>query len=720
MRRIKIFHKFLAVMLAISALPLAIVGQRLVDINRQGLEDLIMELHTREVTAVSDSIEEYMANLSDKVRFVVSAHGEGVINWTLTQRILQSLIASSADFLTVSGVARDGRELTKVFHPDLEGKVELEDRSEDTTFLEARDKGEVAVSGIYYEDDQPRLSLVYPYTGDIFLYIEASLERLLNKVKETSIGRTGFLYIVDSEGRIVMHPDVERAAAREDVLDRPVVKEVLSRRLVGSKEFQAEDGREVIGAYAPVSALNLGVIIQQDKEEAYFSVYEMRRNALGLLIGAVLFAIIAGYLLAQNLTRPVLKLTGAARSITSGAFDVSSVSEWLGKTRVRDEMSELADTFIVMTRQLKRYTEMQADKLNAVLFSINDGIIMTDYSGNVILSNRCVAPLLGLDSSENMAGKNIRHIIRRKEVEESLKEVRETEDTVVREIDLSAEKSPKHIRMDTSMVRHSDSGELLGTVTVIRDITLEKQLEQLKEDFIHSITHDLRSPMTSIRGFLEFLLDGSSGELNEQQKEFLQIIDESSKRLLGMINNILDVAKMESGTMPMDKEEFSLLSEAGDVVKTFEAQALRDRIDLKAEEVNGPGIVYADRTLMHRVITNLVGNALKFTPEEGSVTVRVEEAGDEAEVSVIDTGQGMPPEYVKKIFKKFEQVKGSRGRRKGTGLGLTITKYIVESHGGRIWAESEEGKGSKFTFRIPVKRENDQVDGLEEVSDGKG
>ncbi len=701
-KRIKIFHKFLIIMLFLSAVPLAIVGWRLININRLGLQDVILELHTNQALSIAESIETYMKNLKEKVKFIISSQGDSAtIDWSLSQRILKSMIASSSEFLTISAVSNDGRELTKVYHPSLEGRVKLEDHSNDKTFLRAKESGTFTVSNLYYENSIPKLNLIYPFTQDIFLYIEASLKELLEKVKNTNIGSTGFAYIINKDGNIIMHPDVSKALNFISVADRPIVKEVLFRRLVGSKEYTTEEGKTVVGAYTPVAALNWGVIIQQDKDEAYLSARMMRQNALILLIVVVLIASVIGYLMAQNLTGPILKLTNTARNIAAGNFEVDKLSGWLKKIRIKDELTELSHTFVVMTHQLKRYTDMQADKINAILFSIADGIIMTDYSGKVILSNRRAKELLGINMAEKFDNRDIMDIIKREEMSVSLKEVIETKETIVKEIDLSHDNNLKFLRTDTSLVSQSESGRELGTVTVIRDITFEKEIEGLKEDFIHSITHDLRSPMTAIRGFLEFLLDGSAGEINEQQKEFLEIIDNSSRKLLGMINDILDVAKLDSGTMPVEIVAMDIFDTAKFVADSLMSQAKKDKINLQVVKESELKELHADKNLIHRVLTNLVSNALKFTPENGEIKIVLLDTGDKIQITVSDTGRGMPEEYLDKIFDKFQQITGSEGRSKGTGLGLTITKQIVELHKGKIWVESELNRGSKFIFWIP-------------------
>jgi signal transduction histidine kinase len=207
--------------------------------------------------------------------------------------------------------------------------------------------------------------------------------------------------------------------------------------------------------------------------------------------------------------------------------------------------------------------------------------------------------------------------------------------------------------------------------------------------------------MTSIRGFLEFLLDESAGELNDQQREFLDIIDKSSSRLLEMINDILDVAKLDSGTMPIERAPMDMVETAEAVIESLMSQAQKDEIELKVVKESEFEEINADKDLLHRAITNLVGNAIKFTPRKGTVSIVLNDMKEQIRVSVEDTGEGMPAEYLDKIFDKFEQVKGGHGKTRGTGLGLTITRYVIEAHEGKIWVESELGKGSKFIFLIP-------------------
>jgi signal transduction histidine kinase len=221
----------------------------------------------------------------------------------------------------------------------------------------------------------------------------------------------------------------------------------------------------------------------------------------------------------------------------------------------------------------------------------------------------------------------------------------------------------------------------------------------MKDDFIHSITHDLRNPMTSIRGFLKFLMDELGGPLTEQQRKMVETMDRASMRLLGMINDILDVAKLEAGKIQLNLTETDLRDTAKHVNELLQTQATKRKITLAVDAHEPFPKIQADPLLMERLFTNLIGNAIKFTPEDGKVTVELREEPGHICCAVIDTGEGIPEDYLTKIFDKFQQVAGQR--KGGTGLGLTICKYIVESHKGEIAVSSEVGKGSRFYFTIP-------------------
>lgn len=224
-----------------------------------------------------------------------------------------------------------------------------------------------------------------------------------------------------------------------------------------------------------------------------------------------------------------------------------------------------------------------------------------------------------------------------------------------------------------------------------------------KSEFLTNMSHELRTPLTAIIGFSDVMLGGMSGEFNEQNKKFLNNIANSGKHLLTLINNILDLSKIEAGKMELELEMFSVHEVFNDTRAVTSALALKKDISMKFN-VEPEISIYADRIRFKQVIYNLMSNAIKFTPKGGSVDVSVAKTGDSVRVSVSDTGIGISEENQKLLFQPFRQVDSSINRQyDGTGLGLALVRKFVELHGGRVWVESETGKGSTFTFELPLK-----------------
>lgn len=228
-----------------------------------------------------------------------------------------------------------------------------------------------------------------------------------------------------------------------------------------------------------------------------------------------------------------------------------------------------------------------------------------------------------------------------------------------------------------------------------------EELDQLKSDFVSHVSHELRTPITVIGEFLSVLSEEIGGILNQSQKEYIGIIRDCIGRLARMINNLLDISKIEAGMLDLKRSDVNIAALADRVISTMRPETGKKHIEFKPfypPEVN----LYADGDRIIQIFTNLIGNAIKFTPESGCIVVEIAEKEDEIEASVADTGRGIPPEDLPDVFGRFRQFsKGAGESVKGTGLGLAITKELVELHGGKIWVESEYGKGSKFFFTIP-------------------
>ena len=236
----------------------------------------------------------------------------------------------------------------------------------------------------------------------------------------------------------------------------------------------------------------------------------------------------------------------------------------------------------------------------------------------------------------------------------------------------------------------------------VEDITKEKEIDRMKSELISNVSHELRTPLTTIKEGISLVVDGSLGPINADQKAALAIAKQDIDRLARLINDLLDISKIEAGRMELKKSSVDISSLAEEVLFSFQNQAGKKHIQLKTRLKRGLPPLYIDPDKISQVLANLISNGIKFTPENGSITLGVKDKGKEVEISMADTGVGISQDNIARLFDRFSQFNRVYGPgERGTGLGLAISKEIVEMHGGRISVESEVGKGSTFTFSLP-------------------
>lgn len=253
------------------------------------------------------------------------------------------------------------------------------------------------------------------------------------------------------------------------------------------------------------------------------------------------------------------------------------------------------------------------------------------------------------------------------------------------------------------VLRHDELGELAKQFNEMAKALAK--LDQMKNDFVASVSHELRSPLTAIKSYVDMVIRGKTGDISPKTREYLDVVISSTNRLANFINDILDLAKIEAGMTHIIPEPAKMPKVMEDIATLFRLTAEQNKCSIAVNAPDNLPLINADPDKIRQVLTNLVSNALKFTPEGGRVVLSATHSGNGfVECAVSDTGVGIPNEYLSKIFNKFEQANNQKQARnvKGTGLGLAIVKGIVEAHGGRIWVESKVGVGSAFKFTIPL------------------
>lgn len=343
----------------------------------------------------------------------------------------------------------------------------------------------------------------------------------------------------------------------------------------------------------------------------------------------------------------------------------------------------------------------QRQQVEAVIHSLAEGVVVVGPDGKVIMMNPIAEQLLGVSKKEKI-GKPIFEGLKDEQVISLVKKTSGEEHEI--EIRSGQDETKKIIRASTAVVEN-ENGQTIGMVSVLSDVTRQKELSALKSRFVASVSHDLRTPLVAIGQSLSLLLSGVTGKLNENQEEFLVIAERNLKRLSRLIDDLLDLSKLEANRLILDRKQIPLEPIIKETIESFSQWAISKKITLDTQLSYPLPEVFADYKRISEVLYKLVENAFKFTPSGGKVTIETsfDRNRKEVLVSVIDTGIGIEKEELDKIFEKFYQGKNSLSKDiSGMRIGLSIVKELVELHGGKIWVESEKGKGSKFTFSLPT------------------
>ena len=355
----------------------------------------------------------------------------------------------------------------------------------------------------------------------------------------------------------------------------------------------------------------------------------------------------------------------------------------------------------------KTYIENLVENAGDVIFS-------SDMEDRILTWNRGAESTLGY-SKDEVIGKHL-SILLPPERFHVLEEIRAKVQVsgALRDLEVRGKRKDGkmiYLSLSVSPIRDLDK-KIVGFLRVAKDITEKKgyerrlkELDQMKSDFVSNVSHELRTPLTSIKGSVDNMLDGLTGPLNEKQIRYLARIKSNSDRLSRLINDLLDLSKIEAGRIDVRPATLLMNALAEEIAEHLKPLAAEKRIRIEVAAPDPQVTVWADRDKVTQVLTNLIGNAVKFTPHDGKITIAIVRNGNEwVQISVADTGPGIVPEEADRIFTKFYQIADAdKQRPRGSGLGLAISKALVEMHGGKIWVESELGRGSTFSFTLPAR-----------------
>lgn len=423
---------------------------------------------------------------------------------------------------------------------------------------------------------------------------------------------------------------------------------------------------------------------------------------------AIAFALVAAglalaFFLAKRIVRPLQRLTATTARIAGG--DLSAKAE----VTSQDEVGVLAAEYNRMAESLRQLRESDMGRLvvaqqttEAAIDSLFDPVVVTDSEGRVTKLNPAAEEVFGAED-ENV-GHHVGEIAKDGRLALAVAETLSSQRPVTAEgasavLPLPVDGSERAYRLRTTPMRDPE-GRLLGAVTLLEDITHLREVDRLKSEFIATASHELRTPLTSVQMGVHLLLEGAAGELSAKQQELLEACREDCERLEKLMRDLLDLTRIETRESAPRLAPVLPANLIGSAAEHLRPQVEAKGLTLTVDMPPGLPPVLADREQVERVVGNLVTNALRYTPRGGEIAVRAMPGDGHVAVCVADTGRGIPAEYLPHIFDKFVQVPSAQSG--GAGLGLAISKSLVEAHGGQISVRSEVGRGSTFTFTLPT------------------
>ncbi|MFC0270268.1 two-component system histidine kinase PnpS [Metabacillus herbersteinensis] len=497
--------------------------------------------------------------------------------------------------------------------------------------------------------------------------------------------------ILSPEGKITYHSG--------DQSDFALSKESIEKHMEKKKGFHITDAEEELAYYGlPIfenGELKEIVVLSAPID----SLKKVNQQIWALLVASLGLAFVVILLLGVRITaqytRPIESATKVAMELAKGNYKARTYEDHL------DETGMLSQSINILARNLQdmsRAQEMQQDRLQTLIENMGSGLILIDGRGYINLVNRGYKELFEVES-----GDFLYHLyydaFKHKEVIDVVEEIFMTEVKVRKQLHLPLKIERRHFEVYGAPIIGTND-EWKGIVLVFHDITELKKLEQMRKDFVANVSHELKTPITSIKGFSETLLDGALSD-RQTAEYFLAIILKESDRLQSLIQDLLDLSKIEQQGFKLSIQPCDVVEMLNEIIFMLKCKAEEKEVELLLATPDEEVYILGDLNRLKQVFINLVNNALTYTPKGGKVRVVVDDKDDSANIIVNDTGIGISEEEIPRIFERFYRVDKARGRNSGgTGLGLAIVKHLIEAHKGHISVTSKVGQGTTFTVKF--------------------
>lgn len=523
-------------------------------------------------------------------------------------------------------------------------------------------------------------------------------QEVQNIISEVDTNEITNLQVINKQNRVIGTNNYLEQETIGKKTTEDIVQHVL--RLGNERDtvrLKAETGNRVYVKATPIldddGAVEGAVYLEASLEEVYSQLQSINDIFLKGAILAISISALIGIMVARTITKPIMEMRSQAQTMAMGNFSQ--------KVNVygTDEIGQLAETFNYLNDRLRHAmatTEEERRKLESVLSNMSDGVIATDDSGVITLINKAAAKLIGKDPTR-VEGEFLPDVLRLDEQNIDLSALHDQGSVV---IDYSDRNELFVIRANFSTIV-DEHGDITGFITVISDVTEQEKIERERREFVSNVSHELRTPLTTLKSYMEALIDGAWRDKTIAPR-FLGVAQKETERMIRMVNDLLQLSKMDNKDYTLHTEKFDFMSYFHEVIDRFEMNKEKS-IRLKRDLARGPLFVQFDKDKMTQVMDNIISNAIKYSPEGGVIHFKARRQNNQLCIAIKDEGPGIPYKKIDKIFERFYRADKARSRKLGgTGLGLAISKELVEAHGGHIWADSVEGKGTTIFFTLPL------------------
>ncbi len=531
--------------------------------------------------------------------------------------------------------------------------------------------------------------------------VEVSLNNVLSGFDSQDVNE---IRVINSHSRILATSVLDNKSmigqrSLDDVIKRTIASGTSSENVIQLDEntgyrvmirvIPVKNGEEVIGA----------IYVDANIEKMFKQMEEINQILAGGTAASLTITVILGIFIAQTMTRPISDMRRQAQEMAKGNFS--------RKVRVYgdDEIGQLAVAFNHLTNRLQEsheLTEAERRKLTSVLENMTDGVISTDRKGRVVLINEPALQMLGVHDDTHILNRPIATVLGLEELY-TFEDLAQQKESLA--LDFSTEDQPYILRASFSITQ-KETGFVNGLIVVLHDNTEQEKVDMERREFVSNVSHELRTPLTTMRSYLEALADGA-WKNEEIAPSFLHVTQTETERMIRLVEDLLKLSRMDS-------QEYELTKEWVEFNQFF--NFIIDRFELsKSQNVNFRRLlpptdlfVEIDTDKMTQVIDNIISNALKYSPDGGDIYFEISVLEKYFKVMISDEGMGISPNNVNRIFERFYRADRARSRAMGgTGLGLAISREMIIAHGGEIWAESEEGKGTTIFFTLPFEMHED-------------